>query len=349
MDSSTNKAGASAIRRRDFLGGGTALAATGALPLFTIPRFANAAEINLKYGSELPLEHPQVLRIKEAAEAVGKETGGRVNIEVFANGALGSITDMISQTRSGAMQMLSVAMANMTTFDPKASLSIPYAFKDYDAVWAAMDGDVGAHSRRVISRFGLHVFDRMWDHGFRQMTSRVKPIASPEDLKGFKIRVAVVPMYVSLFRSLGSAPTPINFSELYTSLQTRVVDGQENSLALIESARFYEVQTYVSMTNHIWEGYVTVFNAAAWKKIPGNLQDIISKNFAQATLAQRKDMLALSDNLQSHLQAKGMKFNQADPAPFRKALADAGFYKEWRDKFGPEPWAVLEKYSGDLA
>lgn len=348
MDSTTNRTGASTVGRRSFLAGGAAIAA-GALPLFTIPRYAHAAEINLKYGSELPLEHPQAVRIKEAADAIGKETNGRVNIEVFANGALGSITDMISQTRSGAIQMLSVAMANMTTFDPKASLSIPYAFKDYDAVWAAMDGDVGAHSRRVISRFGLHVFDKMWDHGFRQMTSRVKPIASPDDLKGLKIRVAVVPMYVSLFRSLGAAPTPINFSELYTSLQTRVVDGQENSLALIESARFFEVQTYVSMTNHIWEGYVTVFNDAAWKKVPGNLQDIIAKNFAQATLAQRKDMVALSGNLQSQLQAKGMKFNQADPAPFRKALADAGFYKEWREKFGPESWAILEKYSGNLA
>ncbi|WP_256856676.1 TRAP transporter substrate-binding protein [Variovorax sp. KK3] len=349
MDSRMNNTQASTTNRRGFLAGSAAMAAAGALPLFSIPRYARAAEINLKYGSELPLEHPQVVRIKEAAEAVGKETNGRVNIEVFANGALGSITDMISQTRSGAMQMLSVAMANMTTFDPKASLSIPYAFRDYDAVWAAMDGDVGAHSRRVISRFGLHVFDKMWDHGFRQMTSRVKPIASPDDLKGVKIRVAVVPMYVSLFRSLGAAPTPINFSELYTSLQTRVVDGQENSLALIDSARFYEVQTFVSMTNHIWEGYVTVFNDAAWKKIPANLQDTIAKSFAQATLAQRQDMVALSGKLQAQLQTKGMKFNQPDPAPFRKALTDAGFYKEWREKFGPESWAVLEKYSGNLA
>lgn len=342
MDNST-------INRRGFITGGAALATATALPLFTIPRYAHAAEFNLKYGSELPLTHPQVVRIKEAAEAIGKETGGRVNVEVFPNGALGSITDMISQTRSGAIQMLSVAMANMTTFDPKASLSIPYAFRDYDTVWAAMDGDVGAHSRRVISRFGLHVFDHMWDHGFRQMTSRVRPIASPEDLRGFKIRVAVVPMYVSLFKSLGSAPTPINFSELYTSLQTRVVDGQENSLALIDSARFYEVQTYVSMTNHIWEGYVTAVNDAAWKKLPSNLQETIAKNFRQATLAQRKDMVALSGNLQSQLQARGMKFNQPDSAPFRNALASAGFYKEWREKFGPEPWGILEKYSGNLA
>ncbi|MDO8705618.1 MAG: TRAP transporter substrate-binding protein [Sulfuricaulis sp.] len=338
-----------ATGRRGFLTTAGALGAAAALPLITLPRYAKAAEFNLKYGSELPLSHPQVARIKEATEAIRKETGGRVDIEVFAAGALGSITDMISQTRSGAIQMLSVAMANMTTFDPKASLTIPYAFKDYNAVWAAMDGELGAYSRRVISRFGFHVFDHMWDHGFRQMTTRTKPINSPDDLKGFKIRVAVVPMYVSLFKALGAAPTAINFSELYSALQTRVVDGQENSLALIDSARFYEVQTHVSMTNHIWEGYVTAFNDAAWKKLPGNLQDTIKKHFRDATLAQRQDMVALSGTLQAQLQAKGMKFNPADSAPFRVALSSAGFYKEWKEKFGPEVWAVLEKYSGNLA
>ena len=244
-DNTTDTAG-----RRSFLTTAGALGAAAALPLITLPRYARAAEFNLKYGSELPLSHPQVVRIKEATDNIRKETGGRVDIEVFAAGALGSITDMISQTRSGAIQMLSVAMANMTTFDPKASLTIPYAFKDYNAVWAAMDGELGAYSRRVISRFGFHVFDNMWDHGFRQMTTRTKAINSPDDLKGFKIRVAVVPMYVSLFKALGAAPTAINFSELYSALQTRVVDGQENSLALIDSARFYEVQPHLGRLCH---------------------------------------------------------------------------------------------------
>jgi TRAP-type C4-dicarboxylate transport system substrate-binding protein len=103
------------------------------------------------------------------------------------------------------------------------------------------------------------------------------------------------------------------------------------------------------MTNHIWEGYVTVFNDAAWKKLPGNLQDTVKKHFRDATLAQRQDMVALSGTLQAQLQAKGMKFNQADSAAFRNALSTAGFYKEWKEKFGPEVWAVLEKYSGNLA
>ncbi|MEJ8821209.1 TRAP transporter substrate-binding protein [Variovorax humicola] len=333
------------LGRRSFV-----LGAAGAatLPLVTLPRFAHAAEFNYKYGSELPLTHPQVIRAKEACEAVRKDTGGRVDIEMFPAGALGSITDMISQVRSGALQMLNVATASLTTFDPKANLSIPYAFKDYAAVWAAMDGELGAYSRRVVSRFGIHVFDSMWDHGFRQMTTRTKAITSPEDLQGFKIRVALVPMYVSLFKALGAAPTAINFSELYTSLQTRVVDGQENSLALIDSARFYEVQQYVSVTNHIWEGYVTSVNDATWKRLPANLQDVVQQRFREATLRQRQDMAELSGTLQAQLQTKGMKFNNVEPAPFREVLSKAGFYKEWQQKFGPEVWTILEKYTGAL-
>ncbi len=335
----------SIARRRFVLGA----AGAATLPALILPRYAHAAEFNYKYGSELPASHPQVVRAMEACEAIRKDSGGRIEIEVFSAGALGSITDMISQVRSGALQMLSVANASLTTFDPKASLTIPYAFKDYDAVWAAMDGELGAYSRRVVSRFGIHVFDSMWDHGFRQMTTRSKAIASPEDLKGFKIRVAVVPMYVSLFKALGAAPTAINFSELYSSLQTRVVDGQENSLPLIDSARFYEVQSCVSVTNHIWEGYVTSVNDAAWKRLPGNLQDLVKQRFHEATLRQRKDMVELSGTLQAQLQAKGMKFNQVDSAPFRATLSQAGFYKEWQQKFGPEVWAIVEKYTGSLA
>lgn len=334
--------------RRAFVAG---TAAAVVAPALVLPRGAHAAaEFRLKYGSELPANHPQNVRAKAATEKILKETNGRVSIETFPNGALGSITDMISQVRSGALEMLSVAAASLTTFDPKASPSIPYAFKDYDAVWAAVDGDLGAYSRKVIAtRTGLQVFDTMWDHGFRQMTSRTKAIATPEDLKGFKIRVALVPVYVSLFKALGAAPTTINFSELYTSLQTRVVDGQENSLALIDSAKLYEVQSHCALTNHIWEGYVTTCNAGAWKRLPPDLQEIVTRNFREAALAQREDMKALASTLQTQLSGRGMKFNPSDVAPFRETLKTAGFYREWKEKFGPEFWAVLEKYAGPLA
>ena len=118
-----------------------------------------------------------------------------------------------------------------------ALYGVGFAFKDYSQVWAALDGDLGAYLRRVIAKVNLHAFDKMWDIGFRQITSSTKPILTPEDLKGFKIRVPVSPLWTSLFSHLGASPTSINFSEVYSALQTHIVDGQENPLSLILIAK----------------------------------------------------------------------------------------------------------------
>ena len=105
---------------------------------------------------------------------------------------------------------------------------VGYAFLGYDHIWEAMDGDLGSHLRGIAEQIGFHVVHNCYDHGFRQITTRTKPIEKPEDLKGFKIRLPVAPYFIALFQSLGASPTPINFAEVYSALQTGVVDGQEN-------------------------------------------------------------------------------------------------------------------------
>jgi TRAP-type C4-dicarboxylate transport system substrate-binding protein len=118
-----------------------------------------------------------------------------------------------------------------------------------------MDGELGAFIRAASSaRLGIHSMDKIFDNGFRVITTSTKPINTPADLKGFKIRVPVSPQWTSLFKSFGASPTSINFSEVYSALQTKIVDGQENALQLIEIAKLYEVQKYVSITNHMWDG-----------------------------------------------------------------------------------------------
>jgi TRAP-type C4-dicarboxylate transport system substrate-binding protein len=131
---------------------------------------------------------------------------------------------------------------------------VGFAFPDYPAVWLAMDGELGVHIRAAIAKLNLQPFGRVWDNGFRQITSSSRPINRPRDLDGFKIRVPVSPLYTSLFRSLGAAPAGLNLSEVYSALQTRIVDGQENPLAVFETAKLYEVQKYCAMTNHVWDG-----------------------------------------------------------------------------------------------
>ena len=177
--------------------------------------------------------------------------------------------------------------------------------------------------------------DKIWDSGYRQITSSSKPINSAADLSGFKIRVPISPLWTSMFKSFGAAPTGINFGEVYSALQTKIVDGQDTSLVSIDSAKLYEIQKYCSVTNHMWDGYWCLANTRAFERMPGDLQEIVARNINQAAMDQRKENLRLNQSLQVELE-KGLVFNKPDPASFRAALTNAGFYTEWREKFGAE-------------
>jgi tripartite ATP-independent transporter DctP family solute receptor len=312
--------------------------------------FAQAAEIKLKYGTAFPADHPGTLRIKEAAEAIRKDTGGKVDLQVYPTSQLGSEPDMVSQTRAGAIDFMSTAGTNLQTLVPTAGINgVAFAFKDYATVWAAMDGDVGAHVRAALAKVNLHVFEKCLDNGYRNITTATKAISTPEDLKGFKIRVPGIPLWISMFKALGASPTAIPFGELYSALQTKVVDGQENPLALIRSAKLYEVQKYCSLTGHTWDGHFIFGNAKRFEALPKEVQASITKNLTAAALKQREDIAKLNVDAQAELTKLGITFNKPDPAPFRSILQSAGFYTEWKKKYGDEVWAKLEKYSGRLA
>ena len=332
--------------RRRFV---AAIATTGAAA--TLPtRFAFAqSEIKLKYGTAFPADHPGSLRIKEAAEAIRKDTGGKVDLQVYPTSQLGSEPDMISQTRAGAIDIMSTAGTNLQTLVPTAGINgVASAFKDYDVVWAAMDGDLGAYVRAALAKVNLYAYDKCLDNGYRNITSSTKPIVTPADLKGFKIRVPGIPLWISMFKALGASPTAIPFGELYSALQTKVVDGQENPLALIQSAKLFEVQKFCSLTGHTWDGHFIFGNAKKLNALPKEVQASLTKHLNEAALKQREDIAKLNADAQAQLTKLGVTFNKPDPAPFRELLKSAGFYTEWKGKYGDEVWAKLEKYSGKL-
>ncbi|WP_454738690.1 TRAP transporter substrate-binding protein [Cupriavidus necator] len=312
--------------------------------------FAQARPIKLKYGTAFPADHPGTLRIKEAAEAIRKDTGGKVDLQVYPTSQLGSEPDMISQVRAGAIDFMSTAGTNLQTLVPVAGINgVAFAFKDYATVWAAMDGEVGAYVRTALAKVNLHVFDKCLDNGYRNITSAIRPVNTPEDLKGFKLRVPGIPLWISMFKALGASPTAIPFGELYSALQTKVVDGQENPLALIRSAKLYEVQKFCSLTGHTWDGHFIFGNARKFQALPAEVQASLTANLAAAALKQREDIARLNTDAQAELTRLGITFNKPDPAPFRKLLQSAGFYTEWKKKYGDGAWAKLERYSGPLA
>jgi tripartite ATP-independent transporter DctP family solute receptor len=322
----------------------------GGVSAATILRWpANAAEFSYKLGASAPMEHPAMARSKEAAEHIKRETNGRMEITIYPNSALGGDTAMIAQVIAGALEMFNLPVDLLAPRNPACGIAgVGFAFPDYDHVWAAMDGELGGMLRGAAAEIGLYCMDKGYDHGFRQITTRTKPITGPADLRGLKIRLPVAPYLISLFRHLGASPTAINFNEVYSALQTGIVDGQENPLVLIDAAKLYEVQKHCSITNHVWSGFHVSFGNAAWKKLPPDLQEIAHRNFTEAALAERQDFIAMTQTEQQNLTAKGLRFNEPDLKPFREMLAKNGFYTDMKKTAGDKAWALLEKYVGPL-
>ena len=326
-------------------------ASLAALPLVVVrTRPARAAEFSYKFASNLPAAHPLNVRAGEAAARILEATGGQVEVRLFPNNQLGSDTDTLSQLRSGAVEFFTLSGLILSTLVPAASINgVGFAFKDYEQVWAAMDGKLGEYVRAEIGRRGLVAMDRIWDNGFRQITTSTKPISTPADLRGMKLRVPVSPLWTSMFTALGAAPASINFSEVYSALQTKIVDGQENPLAIIDTAKLFEVQRFCSLTNHMWDGFWFLANRRAFERLPKNAQEVVSGEINRAALEERSDVAKLNAELQGKLAGAGLQFNPVDAAAFRDQLRTAGFYKEWRGKYGDEAWGVLEAAVGGLS
>jgi TRAP-type transport system periplasmic protein len=337
------------LSRRHLLKAGTTAVAASALGAPWVAQ-AQQAQFIYKYANNLPESHPMNVRAREMSAAIKQETNGDFDLQVFPSSQLGSDTDTLSQLRSGGVEFFTLSGLILSTLVPAASINgMGYAFPDYETVWKAMDGDLGAYVRGQIAKANILAMEKIWDNGFRQTTTSTKPIETVADLRGMKIRVPPSPLWTAMYKAFESAPASINFNEVYSALQTKLVDGQENPLAVIATAKLNEVQKYCSLTNHMWDGYWFLANRRAWESLPEDMRTIVAKHINAAGVKEREDVAKLNATLQQDLSAKGLAFNKPDASSFRDKLRSAGFYGEWKAKYGDEPWAVLEKYVGHLA
>ena len=334
----------SELDRRGMIGGVVALATA-----FATPAQAKKARFPYKYGNNLPATHPLNRRAAEAVEHIQIATNGELDIRIFPSNQLGGDTAMLDQLRAGALEFFTPSSLGIATLVPVAAINaMGFAFPNYDAVWSAMDGDLGSFVAAAIENAGLHMMARVWDNGFRQITTSERPVHTPRDLRGIKIRVPVSRMPISLFEALGATPTGMQFSEVYTALQTHVVDGQENPLPIIEASKLYEVQKFASLTNHIWDGFLFVANGEAWYRLPRDIRTIAEAAFNRSAVAQRADIAVLNSSVRLTLAQRGMLLTQTDPAPFVATLREKGFYRSWRKRLGDAAWSRLEKHVGQL-
>ncbi len=330
---------------------GLVIGAAAALAMPALPRWARAeAEYTLKMGYSTPSDNTLHKRMSEAAELIRTESNGRVDLQLFPAGQLGGDNDVLSQARSGAVDFCVPSGQLLSSLLPVAATNaLGFVWTSYAQIWPAMDGDLGAYLRgQITAKTGLIPMQRMWDLGFRQVTTSNRPVRTAEDLVGLKLRVPVAPSLIAVFTALQAAPVGMQFGEVYSALQTRVVDGEENPLSLVLASKFQEVQKFVSITNHVWDGYWLCCNGRVWKGLPAAVQEVVARNLDAGAVKVRADVARLDTEALAELAAQGLAVNTTTPDSFRQQLKAAGFYKEWRGKVGEEAWMLLEKHSGKL-
>jgi tripartite ATP-independent transporter DctP family solute receptor len=306
-------------------------------------------EFKLKFGNIVSGDHPLNTSMAKVRERVLKETGGRVLIELFPKNQLGSDADMLSQLRSGALELFAQTGVLMSTLVPVASINgVGFAYPTYDKVWESLDGPLGKHIRGAFEKAGLVCMEKSYNHGFRQVTSSTKPIRTPDDFNGFKIRVPPSPLWTSMFKAFGASPVSIPWAETYSAMQTKIADGLEQPLIGLLVDKMYEVQKYCSETNHMWDGFWVLANRRVWERLPPTIQEILDRNINQEALAQRKEVEHMNATLQAELQKRGLEFFKVKNEDFRQRLVSAGFYQEWQKRYGDEAWALLEATTGKL-
>ncbi|MEW6265389.1 MAG: DctP family TRAP transporter solute-binding subunit [Thermodesulfobacteriota bacterium] len=316
----------------------------GALVLaLTLGQAAGAQTFKFKLGHALPPTSPYHLGATDFAKQVEAETKGRVMIEVFPSGSLGSEKDMIEQLRFGAMEMGLLSTGPHAVIEPKMEAEqLPYAWPTRQHAYRAFDGELGQKFKGLLLNKGIHVLSWM-ENGYRHITNNARPILKPADAKGLKIRSAEVKMRLDTFKLMGILPTPMAFTELFMALQQGTVDGQENPLPVIFTSKFYEVQKYLSLTGHIWGSVALEVNKKTWDTVPKDLQEIMQRCALKAAENERLIIQKGDQELVGELKKKGMTINEVDTKPFQQAVRP--IYDQYRPVFGEEIMGLIEKYS----
>lgn len=330
--------GSTRLSRRAVLAGTAAAAVIGTR--------AHAADISWRLGLSQPLDSPNYIRLKEMADAIRAETNGRLQITVHGAGALGSDSKMLEMVQSGELELYNAGNV-LGPLVPVAEMpGLPFTFKSPTEVFKALDGDLGEYIHGELLGKGIYSFQYWLDNGFHHLTTSTKPINSVADLAGMTIRTPVQKMTVDFFETLGAKPKTFTLNRLYEVLKDKTCDGQTDPLGLIVLMKLYEVQTYLSMTNHWWSGFTFTASLKAWNTLPDDLKAVVEKHAKTMALAQRKDVDALTTQAVGILKSKGMIVNDCDTAGFKKPLA--GFYARWKGVYGDKAWALLEKHVGKL-
>ena len=294
-----------------------------------------ADAIVLQVGAITTATSSYVLACEHLDELLNEKTNGQIRLEIFSDGQLGGETELIEGVSLGTIDMCvtsSSPMANYVT--DYYSFDLPYLVTDLDAAHDVFDGELGRAMLDELSDIGIYGL-ALWDNGFRDLTNNKLPVYTLDDLKGLKIRVMENELHQALWTALGAYPTPMSFAEVITSLEQGTIDGQENPLNAIYSSGVYEVQKYISLTNHVFTAGVIMMNQAKWDSLTAEQQEIFTECMAETTQWERDEVVRQDTEYKDLLIEAGLEINEVDNI---QDWADAvsGIYDDYADKVNAE-------------
>ena len=275
---------------------------------------------NLRFAFSLAKDHPFGQGAQKFADLVAQKSGGKMKVQLFPGAVLGSDPQNLSAIRGGTLDFTSMATGLVSSIDKQQMVfDLPFLFNDEKEAFAIADGPIGRKLMDDLAPHGV-VGLGVWHLGFRHITNSRRPIAKVEDIQGLKLRVIASPVYVEMFNALGANPVPMTFGEVYGALESRAIDGQDNPLGVIESAKFQEVQKYLSLTRHLYTGMGFLMSKKTWDGLSEAEHRIIREAAEEAKQFQRKATVEQEAKSIGGLK-KDMQINEVSTAEMARMRA----------------------------
>lgn len=291
-------------------------------------------EYTIKLGHSDTTTNLLNISLENYSAYVLEQTNGRVKIDIYAAEQLGSNSEMAEMVEMGSLDAMAIPQGNESNYAPKLNvLGLPFLFSSYDQVYGVLDGEIGDE---LVADLADHNMIQLayWENGLRQITNSVRPIETPADLQGMKIRTPEDSMTLAIFTALGASPSPLAWSETYLALQQKTFDGQENPIANIYANNLADVQTYLSMTNHKYESKNIIFSLTTWNKLPEDVQEVLLEGAKIYGSEHRQAIVDNQDSMLEELEEAGMQVSYPDTATFQEATASV-----YEDFYAENSWA----------
>jgi len=293
-------------------------AAAGAPLLFAAPAFAQFADRTIKFTNGVNEDHPVGVGVKKMQEILAAKSGGRLKINAFWGGSAGGDLQATQALRAGTQEMVCTSSSPLVGIVKELGVfDLPFLFANEREADAVLDGPAGAYFTKKLEEAGL-INLAYWENGFRNLTNSKRPVTKVEDFDGVKVRVMQNNIFLDTFRTLGTNAVPMAFGEVFTALETKTIDGQENPFVTIETSKFNEVQRYLSVTRHAYTPFLVLYSKRLWDQLSPQEQAVLREAAVEGQKVQRAANRTLNERSLASLRTKGMQVNEITPAEQRR-------------------------------